>query len=119
MSSRAVDAFVLHGVRGVVLQHMDAQFYALPGRETIAVYDIGDEKFFGALYPDGARIAVLKTWFVAAQRIYEQLRQQGKLIHPALPEALSESPPPVPPPRIKVRPRKKMIKVRGRASRAA
>lgn len=76
----STDGFTQHSCRGALLfeKQMPAHYYG----GTLRVFDIGDERCFGAWYPDNARIAVPKDWFPEAQRAYERLKAEGALFDP-------------------------------------
>lgn len=76
----SVEGFVQHSCRGALLAEEPLPAYYYGGH--IKVFDIDDELFFGAWYPDNSRVACPKGWFPRAQRRYDQLKAEGKLFPP-------------------------------------
>jgi hypothetical protein len=78
----SVEAFTKHRVRGAHLLTFPCSY--LPGGGDVEVYDIEEKDFFGAIYPDKSGIAAPRSWFPAAQRVWEKLKAEGKLFKPTV-----------------------------------
>ena len=77
----SMSAFMQGGFRGHLLTE-EAYLPHILKNATIQVFDIGEKEFFGAVYPDTARIAVPRSWFPVAQRNYDRLKHDHVLFPP-------------------------------------